>query len=226
MIIKAAAILYCIVFTSNGFTQTINWQSLKIEDKQILNMNAGLEYGLIYGAGYGYRLNTKMPVVLNLEYSFPSGKNVTDDFKSKIGGKIRVFEIGYFVFSANIYGVYRRYESNLVRMKNFGSDFSGVVGYYRPKWFVAGEVGFDKAIVTHLKHSQSYRDIYPEVIDGWYSPPSGGNFYYGLQAGFSFKQQDIYLKAGKVITQDFKTEPTVPFFAQLGINFRFNTARE
>jgi hypothetical protein len=77
-----------------------------------------------------------------------------------------------------------------------------------------------------LKHSQLYRDIYPDVIDGWYSPPSGGNFYYGLQAGFSLKQQDIYLKAGKVVTQDFKTEPTVPLFVQIGINFRFKTVQE
>ncbi len=105
-------------------------------------------------------------------------------------------------------------------MKSFGSDFSGTLGYYRTKWFLAGEVGFDKAIVTNLKHSQSYREIYPDVTDGWYSPPSGGNFYYGLQAGFSFKQHDIYVKAGKIITQDFKTEPRVPFFAQIGYNFR------
>jgi hypothetical protein len=221
MIKTAAAIFSCIAFTSNAFTQTINWQSLKTEDKHILNINAGVEYGLIYGAGYGYRINTKMPVVLNLEYSFPSGKNVTDDFKSKIGGKVRVFEISNFVFSANIYGVYRRYETNLVRMKNFGSDFSGIVGYYRSKWFVAGEVGFDKAIVTNLKHSQYYRDIYPDVTDGWYSPPSGGNFYYGLQTAFSFKQHDIYLKAGKLITQDFKNQPAIPFSAQIGYNFKF-----
>jgi hypothetical protein len=162
-----------------------------------------------------------MPVVLNLEYSFPSGKFVTDDFKSKIGGKIRVFEIKNFVFSANISGVYRRYETDFVRMKNFGSDFAGIVGYYRSRWFVAGEVGFDKAIVTNLKHSQSYTDIYPDVTDGWYSPPSGGNFYYGIQTGFSFQQHDITIKAGKVITQDFKTEPTVPLFAQIGYNFKF-----
>jgi hypothetical protein len=226
MIKTAAAILSCIVLTTRGYSQNINWQSLKKEDKHILNINAGLEYGLIYGAGYGYHLHSKMPVVLNLEYSFPSGQNVTDDFKSKIGGKIRVYEIRNFVFSANISGVYRRYENNLVRMKNFGSDFSGIVGYYRSKWFVAGEVGFDKAIVTHLKHSQSYRDVYPEVIDGWYSPPSGGNFYYGLQTGFSLKQNDIYVKAGKLITQDFKTEPKVPFFVQLGFNFRINVAQE
>ncbi len=165
-------------------------------------------------------------MVLNLEYSFPSGKNISDDFKSKLGTKIRLYQLNYFQFSANISGVYRRYETDLVRMKSFGSDLSGILGYYRTKWFLAGEVGFDKAIVTNLKHSQSYREIYPDVTDGWYSPPSGGNFYYGLQAGFSFKQHDIYVKAGKIITQDFKTEPRVPFFAQIGYNFRIKATQE
>ncbi len=226
-IIKTALIiLISIVIHGKVCAQNINWQSLKAEDKHILNISSGFEYGIIYGIGYGYQIISRLPVVLDLEYSFPSGKNLTDDFKSKIGGKVRLLEIKNFQFSVNIQGVYRRYENSLVRMQNFGSDLSGTVGYYRSKWFVAGECGFDKAIVTHLMHSQSYRDIFPEVKNGWYSPPSGGNFYYGLHTGFSFKQHDIYLKAGKIITQDFKTKPMVPYFAQLGYNLRLRSARE
>ena len=38
---------------------------------------------------------------------------------------------------------------------NFGSDMSGIIGYYRAHFFVAGEAGFDKAIVTHFKHSEN-----------------------------------------------------------------------
>jgi hypothetical protein len=226
-IIKTSiSILSCIVISFNGNSQNLNWQSLNKGDKHIFNLNSGLEYGLIYGVGYGYQVNSKLPVVLNMEFSFPSGRDVAEDFKAKIGGKVRLYEISNVQFSVNLYGVYRRYENNLVQMQNFGSDFSGIVGYYKPKWFIAGEFGFDKAIVTKLKHSQLYREVFPEVIDGWYSPPSGGNFYYGLQAGISFKQHDLYLKAGKIITQDFKTEPTIPFFAQLGYNFRLKSASE
>lgn len=219
----AVAILSCIAVPVNSLTQTINWQSLDKRDKHIININSGYEYALDFGVGYGYQFNSKMPVLLNLEYSFPSGKNVTDDFKSKTGVKIRLYQIKNIQFSVAINGIYRRYETNFVRMKNFGSDLSGTVGYYRSKWFIAGEFGFDKAIVTNIKHSQSYRDVFPDVTDGWYSPPAGGNFYYGLQTGFSFKQHDLYIKAGKIITQDFKTEPTVPFFAQIGYNLRLKS---
>ncbi len=202
--------------------QTINWASLKEENKHIVNASFGLEYGVIYGLGYGYQIKTRLfPIVANLEYSFPSGNKIFDDFKTKIGGQIRWIEYHGFQFSTKIYGVFRRYENDFVRLVNFGSDMSGIIGYYRPKLFVAGEVGFDKAIVTHFKHSKAYKDQYPDVVDGWYEPATGGNFYYGLQAGFSFRKQDIYLRAGKILTQDFKTTPMVPIYGQLGYNIKF-----
>ena len=61
-------------------------------------------------------------------------------------------------------------------LANFGSDLSSTIGYYKPKWFVATEVGFDKAIVTHFKHSDLFKEHFPDVKDGWYEPATGGNF--------------------------------------------------
>jgi hypothetical protein len=202
--------------------QTINWASLKEENKHILNVNFGAEYGVIYGLGYGYQFKAwGFPMAANIEYSFPSGNKIFDDFKTKIGVQIRWIEFHNFQFSTRIHGIFRRYENDFVRLLNFGSDLTGLVGYYRPKWFVAGEVGFDKAIVTQFKHSQIYKDQYPDVVDGWYEPSTGGNFYYGLQAGFSFNNYDLYLRGGKIISQDFKTDPLLPFFGQLGFNVKF-----
>jgi hypothetical protein len=202
--------------------QTINWASLNEGSKHIVNASFGLEYGVIYGLGYGYQINSRLfPIVVKLEYSFPSGNKIFDDFKTKIGGQIRWIEYHGFQFSTKIHGVFRRYENDFARLVNFGSDMSGIVGYYRHKWFVAGEVGFDKAIVTQFKHSKAYKEQYPGVVDGWYEPATGGNFYYGLQAGFSFRKQDIYIKAGKILTQDFKTTPMVPIYGQLGFNIKF-----
>jgi hypothetical protein len=202
--------------------QTINWASLKDGNKNIINASLGLEYGVIYGIEYGYQINTRLfPIVASIEYSFPSGNKIFDDFKTKIGAQIRWIEYHGFKFSTKIHGVFRRYENDFVQLANFGSDMSGIVGYYNPKWFIAGEVGFDKAIVTHFSHSKAYKDQYPGVVDGWYEPATGGNFYYGLQAGFSFRKQDIYLRAGKILTQDYKTTPMVPIYGQLGYNIKF-----
>lgn len=208
------------IISGHVFSQTINWESLHSEQKHIINVNAGADYGLTVGAGYGYQLKSKIPIVLNLEHSVPSGKNLPDDFKTKIGGYIRLYEINNFQFSAKVQGVFRRFENSFAHLTNFGSDMAGIAGYYKPKWFVAGEAGFDKAIVTHFKHTKAYKEIFPDVKDGWYEPATGGNFYYGLQTGFSFGRNDIYLKGGKVVTQDFSTSPMLPYYLQLGYNIR------
>src|SRR5688500_9987211 len=73
--------------------QTINWASFSDNHKHILNANVGLEHVITYGVGYGYRFSTKpFPIVVNAEYSFPSGNNLFDDFKTKAGAQVRVIE--------------------------------------------------------------------------------------------------------------------------------------
>lgn len=203
-----------------GYSQTINWNNLKKEQTHIINTNIGWDYSINYGVGYGYQIKSELPIVLNIEFSVPSGNNLLDDVKTKIGGQIRVFQLNNFTFITKIQGIFRRYENPSVRLVNFGSDMSGTIGYYKPKWYIATEIGFDKAIITHFKHSQLVKDNFPTIQDGWYEPSTGGNFYYGLQTGFSFKKHDIYLKIGKVLTQDFKTTPLIPYYAQLGYNIK------
>jgi hypothetical protein len=215
-----AAFTALFILSGNAFSQTINWKSLGKEQRHIININAGAEYGLTVGAAYGHQLKSKIPIVLNAEYSFPAGKEITDDFKTKIGGYIRLYQVNNFQFSAKLQGVFRRYQNSFASLLNFGSDMSAIAGYYKPKWFVAGEAGFDKAIVTHFKHTAAYKQNFPSVKDGWYEPSTGGNFYYGLQTGFSFRRNDIYLKAGKVVSQDFNTTPLLPFYLQAGFNIR------
>lgn len=216
------AIVVCSM-TASGFAQSVNWASLQSEQKHVVHVNAGWDYGLVFGAGYAYQVKSKISVLLHASYSFPSGRQLLDDFKTKIGGQVRVYRVGDFQFSASVYGIYRRYGNPLVRLQNFGSEMNAVIGYYRPKWFMAAEVGFDKAIVTHFKHSGLFKEmVYAGVEDGWYEPASGGNFNYGLQAGYSLKKCDFTFKIGKVITQDFKTTPMIPYYLQLGFNYKIS----
>jgi len=201
----------------NSFSQNINWRNLTKEQKHIVNINIGLDYGTTIGIGYAYKLNTKLPIVLNTEFSIPFGNKVFDDFKTKIGAQAEIIKIGYFSTTLKAHGIFRKYENQMARFLNFGSEFSALAGIYKPKWFLSGELGFDKAITTHVKHSKLAQEYYPEIKNGWYVP-SGGNFFYGLQSGFSFKKNDITLKFGKMIQEDFKTNSTIPFYLQLGLN--------
>src|SRR4030095_14657071 len=206
-------------FFSNS--QTFNWGNANKDPRHIININVNSEYAVTYGIGYNYKLRSKLPIILNAEYSFPSGKNITDDFKIRIGGQIDWVHVGNFHFISKVHGVFRRYENDYARLLNFGSDLSGIIGYYKSKWFIAGEIGFDKAIITHFRHSDLLKSNYPHIKDGWYEPSTGGNFYYGVQAGLTGKKFDVYVKAGKLTEQDFKTSPMFPIYGQFGVNLKF-----
>jgi len=209
IIIIVIAIVFCLQKVN---AQVINWNSTD-SIKHIVTANFGLDYSVSYGIGCGYKLNTKFPLIINANFSMPSGENLVDDFKTTIGGQIQLLNISNFIGSLAIHGIYRRHETDMVR---------GTFGYYRSHWFVAAEAGFDKAIVTHFKHSQAFKDeVYADVIDGWYEPATGGNFHYGLQIGVSFGKHDIYFNAGKIMQQDFKTSPIIPIYAKVGYNFKF-----
>ena len=193
----------------SAHSQSINWQAFKPEQKHSLQFQTGWDYGVTFGLGYGYKFNTKMPILANIEYSFPAGNNLFDDFKTRIGGQVEVLRRGSFSATVKAYCPIRRFENNQVTFFNFGSEFSGVAGFYRRKWFVAGEFGFDKAVATHVKHSQRALDNYPGLQNGWYVP-TGGNYFFGLQTGISIRASDISLKAGKLVSQGFKNAPFVP----------------
>lgn len=200
-------------------SQNINWKNFQ-HAGNVVNVNTGLDYGLNWGVGYGYHVKFKLPVFVNTEFSAPFGNEVFDDYKIKVGGQIQPIGLGNFLFTARVYGIIRHYQSDLVRMMNYGSELSAVVGYYKPKWYLAGEFGFDKAITTHIRNSSAMRSQFPEVRNGWFIP-TGGNYLYGLQAGYSLSRFDVTLRGGKTIAQGFKTSALFPFYLQLGVNVKF-----
>lgn len=218
---KFIIIIFFIAITSTLPAQNINWANLKENEKQFVSATTGIDYGLIFGAGYGYRLKSKMPIVINADYSQPAGKIIFDDLKTRVGAQAMLLNRNNFRFTAKIYGVFRLLNNELARLSNFGSDMSAVAGYYKPKWFVAGEAGFDKAIITHFRHTHLYKEAFPGAVGGWYQPPTGGNFNYGLQGGLSLGKADLTLAVGRVVAQDFKTAPLVPFYGKMGVVYKF-----
>lgn len=216
-LIFSIASLFCLQKLN---AQTINWHSLQ-KTSHIVTASFGFDYSVSYGIGYGYKLTTKLPIVINTQLSLPSGETPFDDFKIKLGGQMQLFNRSGFVGAISLYSLYRRHETRYVRLQSFGSDMKGTFGYYKAKWFATAEAGFDKAIISHFKHTQDFKDnIFDEVADGWMEPPTGGNFYYGLQTGYSLKKADVTLTLGRVTTQDFRILPTIPFYLNVGLNYR------
>ena len=205
--------------TASLNAQVLNWQNLSREQRHLVHVNAGMEYALVYGAGYSFHPATRRQLLLGLDISLPVGKQVFDDLKVRTGLQLELYKLNNLHLSGQIKAIYRRYENPIVQLDNFGSETGLTLGYYRRRWFVAADGNFDKAIVTHFKHSAAAREDFPGITNGWFVP-TAGNLQYGIQAGFSLKQADITLKAGKIVSQDFKHAPMVPYYAQLGCSWK------
>ena len=171
-------LLLCVA--SPAVSQVLNWKALD-STRHIVHTSLGMDNGTVWHVGYSYKLQLGQPLVLGAQAAKPSGAVWLDDFTAQVGGQYVLFSRTHWVGSAAAYGLYRRYGSRAVRLQNFGSEMSLVFGYYRKHWHVAAEAGFDKAIVTHFKHSDLFkREVYGGVADGWYEPATGGLFNAGL----------------------------------------------
>lgn len=200
--------------------QVINWKN--DQSKHVVNLNIGGDYGIVGGVGYAHKIESKHFLMwVNIDISTPFGKDILDDYKVKSGGQIRLLSFRKFQLGMSLQVVFRTIRMHYIESQNLGSELMLTGGYYTRKWFIAGEFGFDKADVTHIKHKDSYKLIYPEVKNGWYEVPTGGNFNYGIRTGISFSKNDLYLRAGMLKTQDFKSIPLLPFYGQLGYNYKF-----
>lgn len=212
----------CAVFllSTAALAQTMNWQSISPDQKHIIQVHAALDYSTSFGAGYGYQIKSKLPLILSTQLSIPAGDQFMDDFKSKLGGQVRVYAYKSFMASVSVYANFRAHQTDLVKLQSFGSELTGVAGFYKSRWFAAAEFGFDKAIATHIKHRDQMKQYYPDVQDGWYVP-TAGNFNYGIQGGCTFSTYDVTLRIGKLTDQNFQTTANLPYYLQIGANKRF-----
>ncbi len=221
---KKIIISLTVIISISNFcsAQYINWNSNNLEKRNNVFMNVVYDYSLSLNAGYNRSMNIfNKPVLLGLDFSVPAGKNLFDDHKIKIGGEIELLNKNNFYVSAKVKGVIRRYKSIYTRIENFGSDVGLTVGYYKPKWYIATNFGFDKAISSHLKHTETFKEIYPLVQDGWYKN-TGGNFYLGLDLGATIKENlGISFKVGITNAEGKDVNALLPYYIQIGLNKTF-----
>ncbi|MCC7245161.1 MAG: hypothetical protein IT269_05755 [Saprospiraceae bacterium] len=207
------AALCCGTLSANS--QHLNWRALDSTQNQSVYVLAGWDFGTHAAIGYSHKVARKFPLWLYAEGSMPSGKNLFDDAKLKIGVQSELVHTGMFSVSVRLNSPIRRYENKLVRMVSFGSEVIGTAGIYGRKWHLAAELGFDKAIATHIKHLPEGLEIYPGAQSGWYLP-TAGNLIYGIHTGFAFGKNQISLRAGKFKNQGFDYAPFIPLYAHLG----------
>jgi len=142
------------------------------------------------------------------------------DFRARLDAFSSLLHWRSVHLTGSVAFITRGTDNSIYRGLNFGSDITGTLGVYRHGWFVAGEFGFDKAIITHVTHSDWYRTyFYPDARDGWYLT-GGGTFHYGVTAGLGLGPTELVARYGWRRTENWG-DLTPPVYASLGVGVAF-----
>jgi hypothetical protein len=142
------------------------------------------------------------------------------DFRARVDLQSAVLQWRSLRLAGSATFITRGTENSIYRGINLGADITGTAGVYRPRWFAAGQFGKDKAIITHVTHTDYYRDFfYADAKDGWYLD-AGGTFHYGVVAGVALGNAELVGRAGFLRTEDFN-DLTPPMYLSLGLGFAF-----
>jgi len=208
-------ILICILcLLGNGvFAQDLNWAQVQKDQQQFVSAKFAADYATVMGLAYGYRLPGKKINLLSAELSSPFGGDWLDDWKLRLAYQRCLWQGDNLALSLKPGLLVRGYKSNIAQVMNVGLELQAAFGYYRPKWFLAAEAGVDRALASKLQHG-SLKENYPSIYEGWIGS-TGGNFKFGGNLGYSFGNQLVSLRLGKVYAQNFQDNPTLPFYFEL-----------
>lgn len=217
---KLLILSLALVAISKSTAQTNNWSRLDSEKNQA-RIYGGIDYSFTYGFQYGRTIKSKNMVWMpNLDFSVPFGGNLVDDFKLKMGTSTMFFQHKSWRASTDFSIINRQFRNPFVRLHGLGFDCGIHFGYYKPKWFININFSTDNSILTHIKHSDAYKGNYSGAVNGWYQN-TASNQLFGFNTGYSLKKLDFTLSSGLLWTEKFKSKPSVPFNAKLGIHYRF-----
>lgn len=184
----------------------------------LVSLHTGIKYTTGYGLGYGYRWKGKFPLLIGAEISTPYGGKIMDDFKAGLNLQTIFYSGQHFGISIKPAMSFSRYGADLAVVLNISAGVQATLGYYRKKWCVAAEAGFESNQATMIKN-RALREDYPEIEDGWYAV-RGGYFNFGLVASYWFKSTGFAVKAGVITDDHFSDQPTIPYYFDFSIQRR------
>jgi len=190
-------------------------------DRNRVYTTFGLDPAVVTSLGYG-RIVPLMghAFLLAGEVGVVAARMDTRDFRARLGTQTSLVGWRSLHLTGSATFVTRGTENSIYRGFDFGADFTGTLGVYRHGWFAAGEFGFDKAVITHVTHSDWYRTyFYPGAKDGWYLN-AGGTFHSGVTGGFALGRAEVVLRFGWLRTEDFDVM-LPPTYASVGVGFGF-----
>jgi hypothetical protein len=181
----------------------------------------GMDPALVTTLGYGRIVEVLgHDFQLSGDVGIATAKVDTRDIRAQLGVQTSLVHWRALQLTGSATGITRGTDNAIYRGINFGADVTAAFGVYRNRWFAAGEFGKDKAVITHVKHTDWYRtNFYTDAKDGWYLD-AGGTFHYGATAGVAIGRAELNGRFGWQKTEDFN-DLMPPMYASVGIGIGF-----
>lgn len=182
----------------------------------------GLDPALVttFGFARGFNISSiNKNLMLSTEISIPIQFDLNDS-RLKLEGHINILSFSKFNCWGGLSLIERNTKNSIHRANSLGVGIVFLTGYYGERWTIASEFGYDRSILTYIKHSSWYKTyFYTDAKDGWYGN-TASHFYYGIRTGFSLAKFEITVRAGAQKTKSI-INPLVPVYGILSINYRF-----
>ena len=181
----------------------------------------GLDPAFVGTVGYG----RVVPVAghafqLTTDVGLATARVDAHDFRARIGTQTSLARWRSVHLAGSATFITRGTKNSIYRGLNFGADLTGTLGVHRRRWYAAGELGKDKAIITHITHSDFYREHYhPDAKDGWYLD-AGGTVRYGVAGGFAIGRTEVNGRVGWHRTEGGNAV-AAPVYASVGVGVGF-----
>lgn len=190
---------------------------------RVVYLNLGLDPTFVAGVGYAQSFPIpaiKRDLTLIGDFAIPIFLPDLKDYQLQVGSRIPV--IGYkglqLVNRLNL--KLTGNQTWMFYVTGFSFQEGALAGYFHPRFFVAGEFGYTKFLVTYYQHSDEYRErVYADAQDGWYAN-TGGSWTVGLEGGFNVGRFEFGLRAGAFKTERWNSPIASPFLANLTVNYR------
>jgi hypothetical protein len=220
---KQIIIITFVLLNTSGFSQALNTSHLNGNQKNLVFLNVGLEYGSVINLGYARSFSALPKLITGFDLTIPAGEKFFDDYKLKAIIQMEILNRNNVRLTGTLNPIFRCLKNDLYTASGLAGEMGVIAGYYRPGWYVAGEFNIDQTILTHIKHSNQYKELFPGAQSGWYAI-TACNFNYGLQTGFNIGKTGINIRAG--LSSDWKfSANTLPVYCLFGISrsFQINT---
>jgi len=220
-LLRAAVFAAVVAAPLAARAQEVNLSRLDDEPANRVHVRTGAEYGFVASVGYARTVSLlDRRLLLTSDVTFPFGNADASDYRVRAGALVPIVGSRQWRLAGTLAPTARGTQNAAGTMTSLGTDVGVQGGFYARHWFVAGETGLDWAMTTHIKYSDTYRElVYEGARDGWYAM-SGGIIRYGLQAGASFGRHDLTLRAGQMVEVGGE-KPMLPFYGTLSLDTRW-----